>query len=217
MESVETKPMAIYEKRRAGKWGGISWRRFSLLDILVWRNGFGFECIRKSFTKPWKTPSMLELIHLISTRKSSCVNARGIPTAAYQVLHLLSYPGGGTHPWWGGGGYPIPGQGGTHRWLGNIKSLVRGYPIPGIPILAWVGIPHPWPGGTPSLVSPSWPDWGTPRKKTWEVLWDGDVVPPRKDMGPVEVLWNWDGDGVPLRVRTDWKHNLPSHTRFKYI
>ena len=25
------------------------------------------------------------------TRKSSCVNARGIPPATYQVLHLLSY------------------------------------------------------------------------------------------------------------------------------
>ena len=31
----------------------------------------------------------------IQTRKSSCVNTRGISTAAYQVLHMLSYPGGG--------------------------------------------------------------------------------------------------------------------------
>ena len=31
----------------------------------------------------------------VNTRKSSCVNARGIPTVAYQVLHMLSYPGGG--------------------------------------------------------------------------------------------------------------------------
>ena len=30
-----------------------------------------------------------------------------------------------------------------------------------------------------------------------EVLWDGDRVPPRKDIEPVEVLW--DGDGVPPR------------------
>ena len=29
-----------------------------------------------------------------TTRKSSCVNSRGIRTAAYQVLHVLSYPGG---------------------------------------------------------------------------------------------------------------------------
>ena len=57
------------------------------------------------------------------TRKSSCVNARGIPTAAYQVLHMLSYPGGGgggdrylgvppppSGPGWGVGtfGYPLP-------------------------------------------------------------------------------------------------------------
>ena len=35
---------------------------------------------------------------------------------------------------------------------------------------------------------------GTPRKDMGpvEVLWDGDGYPPRKDMGPVEVLW----DGV---------------------
>ena len=30
------------------------------------------------------------MLEVIITRKSSCVNARGIPTAAYQVLHLLS-------------------------------------------------------------------------------------------------------------------------------
>ena len=61
---------------------------------------------------------MLSVVHVdsqeqTSTRKSSCVNARGIPTAAYQVLHLLSYRGGG-----GGRGYPI---------------LDGGYP----PVLTW--------------------------------------------------------------------------------
>ena len=30
------------------------------------------------------------------TKNSSCVNARDIPPAAYQVLHLLFYPQGGT-------------------------------------------------------------------------------------------------------------------------
>ena len=37
-----------------------------------------------------------------STRKSSCVNARDIPTAAYQVLHVLSWvppPPAGAPPW----------------------------------------------------------------------------------------------------------------------
>ena len=54
------------------------------------------------------------------------------------------------------------------------------------------------------------PDWGTPHPDWARVppIWDlglgyprgmnlGPVtgVPPRKDMGPVEILW--DGDGVP--------------------
>ena len=61
----------------------------------------------------------------ISTRKSSCLNARGIPTAAYQVFHMPSYPGGE-----GGGRYPrVP-----------------------LPILTWPGGYLPWPGGAvPSL------------------------------------------------------------------
>ena len=89
------------------------------------------------------------------TRKSSCINVRGIQPATYQVLHLLSYP------WGGGGRYPIPGQ-----W---------GYPI------SRRGIPHPWLGGTPSLarVPPIWtwlgypssaPGWGNPppQEGTWD-------------------------------------------------
>ena len=80
-------------------------------------------------------------------------------------------------------------------------------PYLGTPILAWpegtpsqdMGVPHPQvlpctdlAGGTPSLST-------SPRKDMGpvEVLWDGDGVLPRKDMGPVEVLW--DGDGVPPR------------------
>ena len=73
------------------------------------------------------------------TRKSSCVNARGIPPTAYQVLHMLFYPGEGagvspSGPGWppcpdhqdlagipplsglGGGGYPIPGWGVSPLW-----------------------------------------------------------------------------------------------------
>ena len=49
----------------------------------------------------------------LNTRKSSCMNARGIPTTAYQVLHMLSYVGGGEYlPFAGGGevpwGIPLP-------------------------------------------------------------------------------------------------------------
>ena len=46
----------------------------------------------KSWIRHWK----------FETRKSSCVNARGIPTAAYQILHMLSYPGGDTYLGQGG-------------------------------------------------------------------------------------------------------------------
>ena len=43
---------------------------------------------------PSRGPRNIAIIKLLSiTRKSSCVNARGIPTAAYQVLHLLSCTG----------------------------------------------------------------------------------------------------------------------------
>ena len=35
--------------------------------------------------------------------------------------------------------------------------------------------------------------------------WDWGTPPPRKDMGPVEVLW--DGDGVPpKRIWDQWKY-----------
>ena len=115
--------------------------------------------------------------YILLTRKSSCVNARGIPTAAYHVLHLLSYPGGGE------GVYPIPGQG---------EVSPSWYPLP---ILTWLGRGYPIPGlGVP-------PPWGTPCRDLGPVI----GVPPRKDMGPVEVLW--DGDGTPLeRIWDQWKY-----------
>ena len=55
-----------------------------------------------------------DLYYEHNTRKSSCVNARGIPTAAYQVLHVLTevgYPPVGVPPHQG---TPCPGlTGGT--------------------------------------------------------------------------------------------------------
>ena len=50
---------------------------------------------------------------------------------------------------------------------------------------------------------------GVPQRKDMgpvDILWDGDGVPPEKDMGPVEVLW--DGNGVPSQERTrdKWKY-----------
>ena len=46
-------------------------------------------------------------------------------------------------------------------------------------------------------------DWALPLKKDlWpvELLWDGDGVPPEKDLGPEEEKVLWDGDGVPPPV-----------------
>ena len=60
------------------------------------------------------------------TRKSSCVNARGIPIAAYQVLHMLSCPGGG----------------------GGLGTL--GYALPPPNPQSWPGlggVVGAWPGG----------------------------------------------------------------------
>ena len=49
---------------------------------------------------------------ILSTRKSSCVNARGIPPAAYQVLAML---GGGTRSQvWGGTPSQVRGRGVPH-------------------------------------------------------------------------------------------------------
>ena len=104
------------------------------------------------------------------------MNARGIRPAAYQVLHMLSYPGGG-------GGGVTPSQ----------------------------GTPIPHPDLAPSM------NGVPPGKGTGTSHWGA----PRKDMGPVEVLW--DRDGVtPLpppgvNWQTNWNYYLPypSDTGFK--
>ena len=71
---------------------------------------------------------------LFETRKSSCVNARGIPTVAYQVLHLLSCNGGGGSP---ARGYPIPAGG--YPISGTPQSDLSGVP----PFWTWLGY-SPW-------------------------------------------------------------------------
>ena len=88
--------------------------------------------VRAAVPNPTTTTQARSGEHPKGTRKSSCVSARGIPTAAYQVLHMLPYPGegvpwlGGTYPGWG---VYLPWQGGTY--------LGREYlPWPGVPILA---------------------------------------------------------------------------------
>ena len=67
-------------------------------------------------------------------RKSSCVNARGIPTVAYQVFHLLPYPGGGGLPTLVGvptlAGAPTLARG-IPTLAGGVPTLAGGYSIPG--------------------------------------------------------------------------------------
>ena len=113
----------------------------------------------------WKTLSLIiywssHFLHLLTylsqfhnlTRKSSCVNARGIPTAAYEALYLLSKLG-----------YPPPaGVPPASSDLGYMRWGTR-----------WHGYP-PWPGlmggylrwGTPQPCGvhppPAGPDQGTP-------------------------------------------------------
>ena len=121
------------------------------------------------------------------TRKSSCVNARGIPTAAYQVLlggippppsvgvppptarfargyPRWSTPHWGTPPgqvWWGVPkvGYPQPGLMWGVSEVGNTPCW--GTPRPGLMGVPEVGYPPsgypPWPG----LTGGGYPRWGT--------------------------------------------------------
>ena len=75
-----------------------------------------------------KDHEMRAIIHL--TKKSSCVNARGIPTATYQVLAML----GGGVPCSRSGGVPHPRSGGgtTSQVWGVLCPSFGGYHIPGL-------------------------------------------------------------------------------------
>ena len=98
------------------------------------------------------------------TRQSSCVNARGIPPAAWRVLLLLSQPGrGDLIPGLGpdGGGYPIPGPDGGNPSLARVTpphlGLDLGWGTPPhldlagvLPIWTWPGYPHSPPPPPPS-------------------------------------------------------------------
>ena len=139
------------------------------------------------------------------TRKSSCVNARGIPPATYQVLHILSYPGGYPIPGWE---VPHPGYPPILTWPGGTLPLDGGvgYPILGYPSpLFWPGqgVPYPWAGGReyPILGTPSpiltWPpiqEWGTPWKGNGTSHWS------TPSQGPWTSHW-----GTP-RTWDQWKY-----------
>ena len=104
----------------------------------------------------------------MNKRKSSCVNARGIPTTAYQVLHLLpevGYPPPPGQVWWAGGGYPrwgIPQQGNPPA------RSDRGLPEVGPPP---AGVPPP-----PARSDRGDLRWGAPQQV--------EPLPPRPPAGP---------------------------------
>ena len=148
-------------------------------------------------------------IKLSKTRKSSCVNARGIPTATYQVLHLLTevgYPPLGYPPVqvWQGGTWGTPHWGTpppVQVWWGRVPRVPpppSGYPPVGVPP---IGVPlQVWQGGT----------WGTPpsgypslsRSDGGYLGYPPIGVPPIR-VPPLGVDW-----------QTKWNYYLPSRTTY---
>ena len=156
--------------------------------------------------------------YITGTRKSSCVNTRGIPTAAYQVLHLLTEVGYPPCPGLMGGvpevGYPPhPGLMGRYPrwgtppvrypqvWRGGVPEV--GYPSIGYPLS--VTTPHQVPPsrsdqggpevgypalGTPHQVPPSRSNWENPR---WGTPLSGTPPPPQLDLAGVPPSWTWLG------------------------
>ena len=125
------------------------------------------------------------------TRKYSCVNARGIPTAPYQVLPVLSCPRGGVPllggPCWGGG-YPCRGvlPAGVHPIL-----TCLGYPPPSD--LIRVPSHRTWPGYPPSDLARILPPsdlTGIPPSQTWLGYPPSDLVgvPPPPMCGQTENI-----------------------------
>ena len=112
----------------------------------------------------------------MKTRKSSCVNARGIPTVAYQVLHLLSCTGGVPHSCWG---YPILGAPIRPGWEYPIPATGGGVLHLGYPIRPGWGYPIPATGGYPTLDTTTRPGWVCHLRYTPSDL---AGVPPRAGM-----------------------------------
>ena len=130
---------------------------------------------------------------LFKTRKSSCVNARGIPPAVYWVLLLLSYLDTPPPSWPGG----VPCRGGV--------------PDQGTPPRA--GYPPPsWPGrgrGTQVRVIDTF-CWLSTRRKVWcchSIIFPLYPAPPPLGDCPMafwEMLQSIMGYGYPPPVTAPW-------------
>ena len=147
------------------------------------------------------------------TRQSSCVNARGIPTAAYQALRVQSCPrevgypgrvppGWGTPPSW-------PGWGEYHGWVPPLAGVPPVLTWPGRRYPKWVppgwGTPHPDLAGGYPWQAPSGQDDGVPwpGQDGWYPGWvpPGWGTPP--PIGPGWGTSLLDLAGVPPQVWTD--------------
>ena len=179
------------------------------------------------------------ILLIINTRQSSCVNARGIPTAAYQYSHVLSCPGrvsqvSPSHPDLAGGtpgggpwlGYPPswPGlRGGTlgwapPGWVPPGPDLAGGYPLAGTPLLGYPPI-LTYPGQVP----PGWgtplagPDWSTPLPARWGTpqldLASTPHTGPGGVLNPPPPCGQTDG----WMDRHVWKHYLPVILRTRSV
>ena len=102
-------------------WCSLTWGQVGTLLITSWFSGY------------WES---------VEIRKSSCVNARGIPPAVQQVFAVLICPGGGTYPGWERGtchdkGSNYHGRVGVPTLAGEYLPWLWGtYPGRGVPILA---------------------------------------------------------------------------------
>ena len=138
----------------------------------------------------------------LKTRKSSCVNARGIPTAAYQILPRWGTGGTPGQVRWGG--YPRWGTPcGVHppvgvplHWSTPRPGLTGGYPHQGTP---GQGTPQPGPRGTPIRVPPQPGPMGVPKVG----------YPP----GRGTPHWTWLGY-PPTRVWTDRRTDKSQNITF---
>ena len=141
------------------------------------------------------------------------MNARGIPTAAYQVLHLL--PVVGYHPiqvWRRGGGFPEVGYPPARS---DGAYLGWGTPCMGTPLARshggiqggvhpsqvwWGGYPRwgtPQQGYLPARSDGGYPRQGTPQQGTPQPGLMREV--PKLDLAGVPPIWTWPGYPPPPR------------------
>ena len=157
---------------------------------------------------------------IVKTRKSSCVNARGLPTVAYQVLLRWGIPPVGVSPphW----GTPQPGLRGYLRWGTPHQGTPGQILLGGVPEVGYP--PARSDGGTPIRVTPI----GVSPSQVWRGTQGGTLLArgtPWQDLAgvPPPAAWTWLGyppptPGVDRQMdRQESKHNLPVVLRTRSV